>query len=64
MTDPGVQLMREWLQRQPFSIRLLTLLVFMVEAVKAEFGDEIGMIFQDDLRVALRRLPSPAENVN
>jgi hypothetical protein len=24
MTDPGVQLVREWLQRQPFSLRTLT----------------------------------------
>ena len=57
MADPGVQLVREWLQRQPFSLRLLTLLVFMDEAVKAEFGEEIGKIFQDDLRVAFRKLP-------
>jgi len=33
MTDPGVQLVREWLQRQPFSLRILTLILFMEEAV-------------------------------
>jgi hypothetical protein len=38
MTDPGVKLVREWLQRQPFSLRMLTLLVFINEAVKDEFG--------------------------
>jgi hypothetical protein len=34
MTDPGVKLVREWLQRQPFSLRILTLILFMVEAAK------------------------------
>jgi hypothetical protein len=34
MADPGVQLVREWLQRQPFSLRILTLILFMEEAVK------------------------------
>ena len=38
MTDPGVQLVREWLQRQPFSLRILTLILFMEEAVKDQFG--------------------------
>jgi hypothetical protein len=37
---PGVQLVREWLQRQPFSLRILTLILFMKEAVKDEFGEE------------------------
>ena len=36
MTDPGVQLAREWLQRQPFSLRILTLILFMEEAVKGK----------------------------
>ena len=39
MTDPGVQLVREWLQRQPFSLRILTLILFIEEAVKDEFGE-------------------------
>jgi hypothetical protein len=58
MTDPGVQLVREWLQRQPFSLRILTLIVFMVEAVKDEFGDEITKRFERHLKEALRELPS------
>ena len=57
MTDPGVQLVREWLQRQPFSLRILTLILFMVEAVKDEFGEEIMKTFEDDLREAYRKLP-------
>ncbi len=36
MTDPGVQLVREWLQRQPFSLRILTLMLFMVEAMQKQ----------------------------
>jgi len=40
MTDPGVQLVREWLQRQPFSLRMITLILFMEEAVKDQFGEE------------------------
>jgi hypothetical protein len=40
LTDPDVQLVREWFQRQPFSLRILTLLLFMVEAVEEEFGEE------------------------
>jgi hypothetical protein len=46
MTDPGVQLVREWLQRQPFSLRFLTLLLFMEEAVKDEFGEETMNSFE------------------
>jgi hypothetical protein len=41
MTDPGVKLVREWLQRQPFSLRILTLLVFINEAVKDEFRQAV-----------------------
>lgn len=40
MTDPSVQRVREWLQSQPFSLRMLTLILFMEEAVEAEFGKE------------------------
>jgi hypothetical protein len=58
MTDPGVQRMPEWLHRQPFSLRFLTLLLFMVEAVQDEFGEEIKKNFEDGLREACRKLPS------
>lgn len=50
MVDPGVQKVREWLRRQPFSLRILTLLLFMVEAVEEEFGEETKKTFEDDLR--------------
>ena len=50
MTDPGVKLVREWLQRQPFSLRMLTLLVFINEAVKDEFGEETMKSFDRDLK--------------
>jgi hypothetical protein len=29
MADPGVQAVREWLQCQPFSLRIVTLILFM-----------------------------------
>lgn len=64
MTDPSVQLVREWLQRQPFSLRILTLILFMVEAVKDELGEETMKSFEDDLREAYRKLPSPKGEAN
>ncbi len=64
MTDPGVQLVREWLQHQPFSLRILTLILFMDEAVKDEFGEETMNSFDRDLKVAYRKLPSPAGEAN
>jgi hypothetical protein len=64
MTDPGVQLVREWLQRQPFSLRFLTLLLFMEEAVKDEFGEETMNSFDRDLKEAYRKLPMPAGEAN
>lgn len=64
MTDPGVQVVREWLQRQPFSLRFLTLLLFMEEAVKDEFGEETMNSFDRDLKEAYRKLPMPAGKVN
>jgi hypothetical protein len=36
MTDPSVQRVREWLQSQPFSLRILTLIFFMDEAARPE----------------------------
>jgi len=40
MVDPSVQRVREWLQSQPFSLRLLTLILFIEEAVEDEFGSK------------------------
>jgi len=60
MTDPSVQRVREWLQSQPFSLRILTLIFFMDEAVKDEFGEETMNSFDRDFKVAYRKLPSPA----
>jgi hypothetical protein len=63
MTDPGVKPVREWLQRQPFSLRILTLILFMVEAVK-DVGEETMKSFEGDLREAYRKLPSPEGKAN
>ena len=63
MTDPNVQRVREWLRSQPFSLRMLTLILFMEEAVEAEFGKEAMNAFDKDLKEAYRKvsgwLPSP-----
>jgi hypothetical protein len=57
MVDRDVQLVREWLQRQPFSLRILTLILFLVEAVQEECGEEMKTKFENDLRVAISKLP-------
>jgi hypothetical protein len=64
VADPSVQRVREWLQQQPFSLRVLTLLLFMVEAVEEEFGEETRKSFEDDLREAFRKLPAPEGTAN
>jgi len=64
MTDPSVQRVREWLQRQPFSLRFLTLLLFMEEAVREEFGEETLKNFEDELKKACRKLPIPEGKAN
>ena len=64
MADPSVQRVREWLRQQPFSLRVLTLLLFMVEAVEEEFGEETKKSFEDDLRKAFRKLPAPEGTAN
>jgi hypothetical protein len=64
MTDPGVQLVREWLQRQPSSLRILTLFLFIEEAIKDAYGEEVMNSFDRDLKDAYRKLPSPEGKVN
>jgi hypothetical protein len=54
----------EWLQRQPFSLRIITLMLFMVEAIKDEFGEQTMKSFEDDLREAYRKLPVPKAEAN
>jgi len=56
MADPAVQAVREWLQKQPFALRFLTLLLFMVEAIEEQFGKEKSTAFQNDMRETLRKL--------
>jgi hypothetical protein len=59
MADQGVQLVREWLQKQPHSLRMLTLILFLEEAVEDEFGNEVKLSFDKDLKAAFRKLPQP-----
>ena len=56
MTDASVQRVREWLQSQPFSLRMVTLILFMEEAVEAEFGKEAMKAFDRDLKEAYRKV--------
>lgn len=57
MVDRGVQLVREWLERQPFNLRMITLILFLVEAVEEECGEEMKTKFENDLRGLLLKLP-------
>jgi hypothetical protein len=42
----------------------LTLILFMAEAVKAEFGEETMKSVENDLREAYRKLPSLEKKAN
>lgn len=44
-------------RRQPFSLRLLTLILFLVEAVEEECGEGMKNKFENDLREVLLQLP-------
>ena len=63
MPDPRIQLVREWLRSQPFELRMITLLLFLEEAVEEKFGKEFMDAFDKDLKAAYRKvsgsLPSP-----
>lgn len=52
-----VNAVRGWLERQPFALRFLTLLLFMEEAVEQEYGHEIMMTFMNEIKPAMRHLP-------
>ncbi len=56
-TDPNVQRVRDWFQAQPFELRILTLILFLTESVKNEFGEEIMEKFDSDLKEVYRKLP-------
>lgn len=57
MADEAVKSVRQWLQLQPFSMRMLTLILFMVENIESEFGKEVSRTFENELREACRKLP-------
>jgi len=60
MTDPNVQRVREWLQHRLFSLRILTLMVFMED----EFGGEVRKGFDRYLKEVHRKLPQPEGKPN
>jgi hypothetical protein len=55
MADRALQQVRMWLESQPFSFRLLTLMVFMIEAIESEYGKEISTNFENELRTAFTK---------
>ncbi len=61
MTDPGVQRVREWLESQSHCLRMITLLLFLEETVRDEFGEQVRLSFDKDLREACRKLPMSRE---
>lgn len=58
MADPQVQQVREWLRSQPFSLRILTLILFLEEAVEEQFGTDVKNAFDAGLKDLYRKLPS------
>jgi hypothetical protein len=56
MADPSVQRVREWLQSQSFELRMVTLLLFLVEAVESKFGKDVSRSFENDMREAYRKV--------
>ena len=64
MTDPCVQAVRQWLHQQPYSVRMLTLLFFLEEAVEEQFGEETMNSFDHDLKAAFRKQPPITEALN
>jgi hypothetical protein len=56
MADRSIQMVREWLQGQPFALRMLTLILFMLEAVEENCGAEMKTTIENNLRVATRPL--------
>jgi len=56
MTDPSVQRVREWLQSQSFELRMVTLLLFLVEAVESKYGKDVSCVFENDMREAYRKV--------
>jgi hypothetical protein len=56
MADPSVQRVREWLQSQSFELRMVTLLLFLVEAVESKFGKNVSRVFENDIREAYRKV--------
>ena len=50
-----VQRARILLESEPFSVRFLALILFMVEALQSEYGKEIATNFENELREALKK---------
>jgi hypothetical protein len=48
MADAHVQQVREWLQSEPFELRMTTLLLFMEEAVEDKFGEDAVNAFDEE----------------
>lgn len=61
MADPNVQRVREWLESQSYCLRVLTLILFLEEAVRDEFGEQVRLSFDGDLKEAFRKLPMSRE---
>ena len=53
MSDPDVRIVREWLQRQP-SLRILSLFLFIEQAIKDAHGEEVMNSLDRDLNEAYR----------
>lgn len=55
MADLTVQQVRTWLESQPFSLRVLTLILFMLEAIESKYGKGTATNFENELREAFNK---------
>lgn len=51
-----LDLVRAWLNRQPFELRMLTLILLLVEAVEAQYGKDASPAFENEMKEAYRKV--------
>jgi hypothetical protein len=54
--NADVQRVREWLESQPFELRMVTLILLMTETVESQHGTDVRRVFERELKEAYRNL--------
>ena len=52
--NADVQRVREWLESQPFELRMVTLILLMTETVESQYGTDVRRVFERELKEAYR----------